>query len=491
MRILLVYPSLPDTFWSFRYALRFVRKRASLPPLGLVTVAGLLPPEHEVRLVDENVGRLRSADLEWAEVAFVSGMVMQRDSARRVIARCRAAGVVTVGGGPLFTCGSDVSGDVDHLVLGEAEVALQPFLRDLAAGRPQPVYRAEGFADLRTSPRPRFELLDLRRYASASVQYSRGCPHDCEFCNVTTLFGRRFRRKSADQVLRELDSLYALGWRSGIFFADDNFIGSRKALRFELLPALEKWRRDKPGITFGTQASIDLADDAELTAQMVRAGFDVVFVGIETPDEAGLAECSKQTNRGRDLVEDVKTLQRAGLQVQGGFIVGFDHDTPAIFRRQFEFIQKSGITTAMVGLLQALPGTHLFRRLEAEGRIQGVSTGDNVDGTTNIRPAMGTGDLLQGYRRLLRDVYSPRHYYRRVRTFLAEYRDPRRISRIRMGEYVTFARTVLRLGVLGRERFQYWRLLLWALVRRRPLSLAVTLAVYGHHFRRVSRKHLA
>jgi radical SAM superfamily enzyme YgiQ (UPF0313 family) len=331
-------------------------------------------------------------------------------------------------------------------------------------------------------------LADRQRYASMSIQFSRGCPFDCEFCNITSMFGHRPRAKTAGQVIAELDSLWRLGWRGAVFFVDDNFIGNKRALKEELLPALIEWQKGKPGTPFFTEASINLADDEELMRLMVEAGFNQVFVGIETPEEASLAECNKRQNRGRDLVADVKRIQRAGLEVQGGFIVGFDHDTPTTFQRQIEFIQQSGIVTAMVGLLQAVPGTKLHQRLDRQGRLLGHTTGDNVDGTTNFIPRMNREALRQGYQRLMEYLYSPGPYYQRIRTFLREYRSPRISRSLDWRSLIAFALANVRLGVLGRGRFHYWGLLLWTFVRRpSQLSLAVTLSIYGHHFRRISK----
>ena len=491
MNVLLLYPEFPDTFWSFKHALKFIRKRASLPPLGLMTVGAMLPPTWGKRLVDLNVRELRRKDLAWADCAFVSGMTVQRDAARQAISRCKDAGLTVVAGGPLFTTEHDGFPQVDHFVLGEAETTLPRFLADLERGRAERVYTADEFPDLARSPAPLWELADLGRYSSMSLQYSRGCPFDCDFCNVTALLGHRPRTKTVPQVLAELDGLDAAGWRGGVFFVDDNFIGNKRRLKDELLPALIAWRQGKRGMFFFTEASINLADDPELMALMVQAGFRTVFVGIETPDQGSLAECSKIQNCNRDLVEDVKRLQRAGLEVQGGFIVGFDHDTPSIFERQIAFIQHSGIVTAMVGLLEALPGTRLFERLKGEGRLTGQTSGDNVDGTTNIIPKMSLHALREGYRRILRTIYAPRQYYARVRTFLREYNPPKSKGRFAFGDVMAFLRSIVRLGILGRERFHYWRLLLWSLCHRRAsLGLAVTFAIYGHHFRKVCKQHV-
>ncbi len=486
MNVLLIYPEFPDTFWSFKHALKFVRKKASSPPLGLLTVAAMLPAGWPKRLVDVNVRRLAEADLAWADIVFIGGMTVQRDSARAIIGQCRAAGLRIVAGGPLFTSEYEEFPAVDHFVLNEAELTLPPFLADLARGQARRLYTTTEFADLAQTPVPLWELVDMSRYASMSLQYSRGCPYNCDFCNITALFGHRPRIKSPAQILAELDRIYAAGWRSSVFFVDDNLIGNKKALKTELLPALIRWQGQKRNIPFHTEASINLADDEVLMELMVEAGFDGVFIGIETPDEDSLAECSKNQNRRRNLVEDVKRIQRAGMQVFGGFIVGFDSDTPSIFQQQINFIQQSGIVTAMVGLLQAPPGTRLYERLRQEGRLLDRLSGDNVDGTTNIVPVMNLETLREGYQKILQSIYAPGPYYRRIHTFLKEYRPPRISAPLSRAYLLAFFRSIFRLGIVGQERVHYWKLLAWTLFRRpKLLPLAVTLAIYGHHFRKV------
>jgi radical SAM superfamily enzyme YgiQ (UPF0313 family) len=488
MKVLLLYPEFPDTFWSFKHALKFIRKQASLPPLGLLTVAAMLPEDWAKRLVDVNVRKLREKDLEWADVVFISGMIAQQVSARELIARCHAAGKRIVAGGPLFTLGHEQFPEVDHFVLNEAEVTLPEFLRDLERDNARRVYASEKLPDIRQTPPPLWELADLQSYATMSLQFSRGCPFDCEFCNITAMFGHRPRTKTTAQVIAELDRLRGAGWRGAVFFVDDNFIGNKRALKEELLPALIQWQKGGRGTPFFTEASINLADDAELMRLMVEAGFNQVFVGIETPEEAGLAECNKRQNQKRDLVADVKRIQRAGLEVQGGFIVGFDSDTHTIFARQIEFIQKSGIVTAMVGLLQAIPGTKLHQRLKVEGRLLGQTTGNNLDGTTNFIPRMNRETLRDGYRSLLGHLYAPGPYYRRIRTFLREYQRPKISCPVNWRNFMAFLRASLRLGIFGRERFHYWGLLLWTFFRRPTLfPLAVTFSIYGHHFRKTCR----
>jgi radical SAM superfamily enzyme YgiQ (UPF0313 family) len=491
VNVILINPQSPDTFWGFRHALKFIRKRAYAPPLGLLTVASMLPREWNKRLIDTEVGNLRKKDLEWADCAFITGMIVQKESAHRLIARCKEAGLKVIAGGPLFTMEHEEFTEVDHFVLNEAEITLHEFLEDFERGSARRVYSTGGFADIEKTPAPMWELADLRRYGTMSIQYSRGCPFACEFCNVTSLFGRRQRVKTVDQILTELNSLYRLGWRGNIFFVDDNLIGNKTRFKRDLLPALIEWRRGKRGITFNTEVSINLADDGELMRMMVEAGFGAVFVGIETPDDGSLAECSKSQNMNRDLVADVKRMQRAGLQVHGGFIVGFDNDTPGVFQRQIDFIQKSGIVTAMVGLLQAPPGTRLYERLKGAGRLIDRLSGDNVDGTTNVVPLMNLDTLREGYKHILESIYSPSAYYDRVKTFLREYEPPRIRPSWSFNHGLAFIRSLCQLGIFGKERSHYWRLLWWTLFRRpRAFPLAMTLAVYGYHLRRICELHV-
>lgn len=491
MKILLVYPEFPDTFWSFKHALKFVRKKATSPPLGLLTVAAMLPAEWEKRLVDQNAERLTHDALVWADYVFVSAMIVQREAARLVIARCKQAGVKVVAGGPLFTMEYEQFPEVDHFVLNEAELTLPAFLTDLANGCAQHVYSTSEYADIQQTPAPLWQLANFKHYDTVSIQFSRGCPFSCDFCNVTALLGHRPRTKTAAQIIAELDNLYALGWRGSIFFVDDNFIGNKKQIKSEVLPALIDWRKGKTGMPFSTEASINLADDPELLHLMAQAGFTTVFVGIETPNEDSLAECSKHQNKNRDLIESVKRLQRAGLQVQGGFIVGFDNDPPSIFQQQVDFIQQSGIVTAMVGLLQAPSGTRLYERMHREGRLVNQMSGDNVDGSTNIIPKMGIEPLREGYRKLLAQIYAPKFYYARVVTFLREYHPPKIRFHMDLQYILALGRSIYLLGIRGAERAHYWRLFFWTLFRRpRLFPLAITLAITGFHFRQVVELHV-
>jgi radical SAM superfamily enzyme YgiQ (UPF0313 family) len=487
MNILLVYPEFPDTFWSFKHALRFVLKKSSSPPLGLITIAAMLPDTWGKRLVDINVEKLTDKELAWADIVFISAMVVQRKSAYEVIHRAKGLGKTVVAGGPIFTGEWEQFEEVDHFVLNEGEITLPEFLKDLSTGNPRRVYSTEGYADLAQTPVPMWELVKINRYDSLGIQYSRGCPFNCDFCNVTAMLGHKPRTKSAGQIITELNRMYQIGWRRNIFFVDDNFIGNRRELKEEILPALIEWRKGKTGCNFITEASINLADDPQLMKMMTDAGFNSVFVGIETPDEDSLKECNKGQNIHRDLVESVKTLQRNGLQVMGGFIVGFDNDTPSIFQRQIEFIQSSGIVTAMVGMLQAPYGTKLYTRMQKEGRLLDEMNGDNADGSTNILPKMGAEILKQGYQKLMNEIYSPKQFYTRVRTFLAEYNPAETPVKIRIEEIYAFLRSVWHLGVLGKERSEYWKLFFWTLVNYpKKFALAITFSIYGYHFRTVN-----
>ena len=494
MKILLVYPEFPDTFWSFKHALKFVRKRASSPPLGLMTIAAMCPAEWEKKLVDMNVRSLKQSDLDWADMIFVSAMTVQRKSTVEVLDKARAAGKPIVAGGPLFTMEPDAFPQVDHLIMNEGEVSFPPFLADLAAGAPKARYDANEYADTKLTPAPLWHLVEMDMYDSMSVQYSRGCPFGCDFCNVTALLGHKMRLKTTGQFIAELGSLYDAGWRRNVFIVDDNFIGNKRVLKEDLLPALIEWRKGKKGFDFITEVSINLADDDELIDLMVKAGFIHVFIGIETPNEDALIECQKTQNRNRDLVSAVKKLQAAGLQVMGGFIVGFDNDDQHIFDRMINFIQSSGIVTAMVGLLQAPIGTDLYKRMEKEGRLKPENySGDNVDGQSNIVPVMDAGLLKQGYRKILDSIYSARGFTDRVMTFLKTYQPKRSTVHMQFQEVLALFRSIWRIGVVGskEERSNYWRLFFWSLTRMPDkFPLAITFSIYGYHFRRVNQLHV-
>jgi len=492
MKVLLVYPEYPDTFWSFSYALKFISKKAAYPPLGLLTVAAMLPKQWDKRLVDMNVRKLKDKDILWADYVFMSAMSIQKESVKSVLKRCADIGVKVVAGGPLFTNDPEDFSDVDHLVLNEAEITLKSFLNDLNEGRPQRIYTSSEWADLTTTPIPLWELIDMNQYSCMNIQYSRGCPFDCEFCNITSLYGRIPRTKSSSQVITELQKLYNLGWREGVFFVDDNFIGNKKKLKDDILPSLIQWmdERRRP-FYFSTEASINLSDDEELMRMMARAEFIAVFVGIETPHEESLIGCTKTQNRNRDLIASVKRIQDFGLEVQAGFIVGFDQDPASIFEKMIAFIQESGIVTAMVGLLNAPRGTKLYARLVKENRLLKRSTGDNTDLSVNFVPKMSYEKLIDGYRKIIETIYSPKHYYMRVKRFLKDYRPAQEnVIQMRYSYWKAGLKAMFILGVFGKERFYYWRLVFWSLFRRpRLLPMAVTFSIYGYHFRKIFEQH--
>jgi radical SAM superfamily enzyme YgiQ (UPF0313 family) len=492
MRILLVYPEYPrSTYWSFSRALPYMGKRASMPPLGLITVAALLPESWELRLVDMNTRPLLDEDLRWADAVFTSTMVIQSRSLEEVASRSRRLGRPVVAGGPHPSAAPERVDVADHVVAGEAELVLPELVRDLEAGRARPLYRAPRAPEPSEIPPPRYDLLDLSAYASMAVQYSRGCPFRCEFCDIWKLYGRRPRVKAAGPFLAELESLYRLGWSGSVFCVDDNFIGNPRAAR-ELLPALEAWQRERGyPFTFYTEASLDLARDEGLLRGMRGAGFDMVFVGIESPSEEALRETGKMQNLRLDPLEAVRTIQASGLEVSGGFIVGFDSDHEDIFERQRHFIEEAGIPMAMVGLLTAAPGTDLHERLRREGRLLGESEGSNTEVLeTNFVTRMPADRLRRGFGGLLGRLYDPtlRHYFRRCRLLLARLpRRPRVSRRIRWAEIRALLRSLAAIPFrrYGRE---YLALLLWTLARRpRHFPEAVRLGIMGFHFRAVTR----
>jgi radical SAM superfamily enzyme YgiQ (UPF0313 family) len=487
MRILLVYPQTPDTFWTFRHALRLVSKKAAFPPLGLLTVAAMLPSEWELRLVDLNVEPLPDESIAWADFVFLSAMLIQRASVEEIVARCAGIGTPVVAGGPLFTTMHSAFPDIHHFVLGEAEGVMPALVEDMRAGTVRRSYESPERPDITGTPLPRWDLLTLRHYQSMAVQFSRGCPYDCEFCDIVVMNGRIPRTKSPHQLVAEIEALRVLGWRDGLFVVDDNFIGDKKKTK-ALLRALVDWRaRTGTRMSFLTEASINLAHDAELLALMVAAGFRKVFVGIETPALESLAECHKLHNTQSDMLTDVRTIQRAGIEVMGGFIVGFDSDPRDIFARQFDFIQRAGVPTAMVGLLTALPETRLYKRLKGEGRIESDSTGNNTGASLNFTPRLDREFLVAGYRDLMKRLYEPRVYYRRIRVFL----DHHRPSHVPLGfsarDVLALTRSLWVLGVQHRGRWAYWRLF-WSTLLRRPHQFhdAIELVIQGHHLRRVA-----
>lgn len=486
MNVLFIYPQWPDTYWSFKHALPFEGKRSVYPPLGLLTVAPLLPHHWKKRLVDTNVEELTDAGLKWADVALLSGMLVQKQDLLGILSRCRARGLRTVIGGPLTSSADDLPRYADHVVIGEAEDLVSTLAADLEQGTARPTYRAIELPGLDKTPLPDLGLIDTKYYSNMAIQFSRGCPFNCEFCDIIEIYGRRPRTKSPAQVVAELEQLHDRKWRGSVFIVDDNFIGNKKKVK-ELLPVIAEWNvRHRRPFTFFTEASVNLADDTELLQLMKKAGFIRVFVGIETPVEASLKEAQKLQNTRRSLLDSVRRIQSFGLEVMAGFIVGFDNDPEDIFDKQVEFIQQSAIPMAMVGLLQALPGTQLYRRLLDEGRILDASQGNNTECKLNFVPRMDPTRLVDGYRSILKRIYEPDAYYHRVCRFLARYKPehhrPRAIS-----DYLALCRSILKQGVFGEDRAKYWRFFLAAATRyRSAFDIAITLAIMGYHFRKLT-----
>jgi radical SAM superfamily enzyme YgiQ (UPF0313 family) len=488
MKVLLVNPEFPDTYWSFRHALPFEGKRCAFPPLGLLTVSALLPQSWERRLVDLNVQKLKASDIEWADMVFATAMLVQKDSLRDVVRQAKARGKKVVLGGPYVTTTIEDLPEADHIFLGEAETTLPIFIEDLARGEAKRTYQAAERPPLSATPMAHFELANLKRYSAMSVQYSRGCPFSCEFCDIIEIYGRVPRTKSNQQMIAEFDALYKLNWRGTLFIVDDNFIGNKKNVRL-LLPDIAKWQKEH-GFPFSliTESSLNLADDEALLANMRDAGFRRVFIGIETPVEESLHEAQKSQNRG-DLLSSVKKIQSYGMEVMAGFIVGFDNDPLDIFERQIDFIRKSAIPLAMVGLLNALPETQLWKRLEREGRLLGEASGNNTVCTLNFKTRMDPALLVKGYQSIMQTIYSPREYYERVLASMKrtaqQFSEPQHYNVI--NALASLTRVLVRLGVIDSERKEFWRFFTRTLFKHHTrVAESLRLAAMGYHFRKLS-----
>lgn len=501
---LLVYPAFPPSYWSEKYALQFVATSAVLPPLGLMSVAAFFPEQYNLKLVDMNVDELHAEDLEWCDAVFISAMVVQRKSFAEVVSRCNERSIPVVAGGPYPSSFRDEMHGVNHLLIGEAELMFPQLLSDLENGEARPVYEApcsrKGETKrphLSTVPLPRYDLINVHDYGSMAVQFSRGCPFNCEFCDITKLYGRMARTKSSQQVLEELQLLYDLGWRRSVFFVDDNFIGNGRQVA-ELLPALAEWQKAHGyPFSFYTEASVNLAGMPELMKAMTAAGFEMVFVGIETPNPKALRQANKNHNlKGQDadyLSSAVREIQRHGMEVSGGFILGLDGDDESCFEAQFDFIQHTGIATAMVGLLTALKGTDLYARLEREDRLLHESSGDNVSVGLNYVPQMDPVTLLTGYKQLLSRLYdrSLSNYFERCLVLIENWNHQDH-SKIKVGkrELYAIARS-FSLQLLSRQGPAYLKFLAKVLWQRPSmLSEAIRLAIMGYHYEKVTRQQI-
>ena len=494
--ILLVYPKVPsNTYWSFKCALKFIRKKSAMPPLGLLTIAALFPDKYNLKLIDLNVAPLNESDIHWADAIFISAMIVQQDSMREVIRRCKRVGKIIVAGGPFPTSNHQDIAGVDHFLLGEVDLTLSDFLLDLEKGIAKPVYPKPCHPDISNLPVPRFDLLDMDAYGSMAIQYSRGCPFHCEFCDIWTIYGNKPRLKSADTLLEELDSLYDLGWRGPVFLVDDNFIGNKKRVKSELLPALKVWQSNHGyPYHFFTEASINMGEDEKLLTAMREAGFNQVFIGVETPDPKGLEETGKKQNLKTNMENSIRTIQQHGMEVMAGFIIGFDSDKEDIFDRQISFIQQNAIPKAMIGFLNALPGTRLYHRLKMEGRILKASLGNNTHCmTTNFKTIMDPNRLKEGYKNILACVYdfNLKNYFERCSHFLDTIEYTGYFQRkIHVKDLIIFFRSIWG-QVFTPYGFQYLKFVFRSMIKHPNIfGEAISLCISGHHFYTITQQTL-
>ena len=485
MRVLLLYPEFPQSFWSFEKTLELVGKKSLLPPLGLITVAGLLPREWEYRLVDRNIGKVSEADWEWAELVLLSGMIVQKDDMLLAIKEAHQHGKKVAVGGPYATSLPDEVAIADYRILDEGELTIPMFLEALEEGATSGTYRSEIKASVTETPIPRYELLDLTAYDNMSVQFSRGCPFQCEFCDIIVLYGRKPRTKDPKQLLKELDYIYDLGWRGGVFMVDDNFIGNKRNVKL-LLKELKEWMREKEyPFSFDTEASVDLANDEELMELMVECSFKKVFLGIETPDEASLALTQKFQNTRDPLTESVDKITRYGLQVMAGFIIGFDNEKKGAGDRIVSFVEQTGIPMAMFSMLQALPNTALWHRLEKEGRM--LDQGANINQTTlmNFIPTRPIEDIANEYVNGFYELYDPKTYLNRTYRYFMKLGVPRHSGKRKIDSSSIKALLTIcwRQGVLRETRWTFWKNFV-GVIQRNPklLPLYVVACAYLEHF---------
>ena len=504
---LLVYPQIPPSYWGAQFALDILGIKTAFPPLGLLTVAAMFPPGYDLRVVDMNTAALDDSDLEWADLVFTSSMYVQKASLRDVVQRCNRAGVPVVAGGPYPTTFHDVIEGVDHFVLDEVEDTFGEFLRDLESGTARAIYREPGKPDVTKTPVPRFDLIDMKDYYSMCVQFSRGCPFDCEFCDITKLFGRVPRTKSPEQMVEEFESLYRLGWRGQVFVVDDNFIANKRDAK-RLLPVIAEWQKERGyPFTLFTEATVNMARMDKLLDGMVEAGFNSVFLGIETPNPEALRTMKKPQNISKQdesyLLHSVQTIQRKGMQVMGGFILGLDDDDESAFDAQIEFIQEAGIPIAPVGLLTAIRGTDLYARLERENRLLDQDfAGDHapinlvgVNVPLNFRPQMDPEILAEGYRRVITTIYDPtlKNFFKRCLT-LFEHLEP--VPHL-------LPKPLSKNALLGSMMFMRQRLspkqvpvymdFIGKVSKRHPCMLreAIRLTAMGYHCEKITRQQMA
>ena len=494
---LLVYPECPPSNWGINFALEMLGAKAAFPPLGLLTVAAMFPPKYDLRVVDMNVSPLKDSDLDWADMVFTSTMIVHRESLQKVIERCHHAGVPVVAGGPYPTSNHQDIAGVDHFVLDEAEETFPRFLRDLDKGRAEFIYREPRKPDVTRTPIPRFDLIELSDYSAMCVQFSRGCPFDCEFCDITKLYGRVPRTKSPQQIVEEFEALYRLGWRGYLFLVDDNFIGNRRDA-LHLLPAIAEWQRAH-GYPFRlfTEASVNLARMDSVMDAMIEAGFNGVFLGIETPNPKALAITKKPQNiNGREqdyLLNAVRKIQHKGMQVMGGFILGLDGDDERVFDAQIQFIQDAGIPMALVGLLAALKGTDLYTRLQSENRLLDVPVGTSAT-ALNFVPQMDPRTLIEGYLRVVSTIYDPslENYFERCLTLFKHLKPPPHVTPSLKENALYLALMTVRRHLSPDQLPAYGRYIA-KVSKDHPSMLpeAIRLAALGYHFEKLTRVQIA
>lgn len=462
MNILLVYPEIPKSIIQFTDMVKVAGRKSAFPPLGLLTIASLLPEQWNKKLVDLNTAPLNESEIIWADLVFISAMNVQSNSVRELIEKLNHYDKTIVAGGPLFTHEYNEYDGVDYFVLNEAEITLPQFLTDLENGNPKHIYKSTEFSDVHKTPNPMWGLSNLNDYLYAVVQYSRGCPYLCDFCDVTALFGRKPRVKTPDQIINELDSLIAHGNNEQILFADDNLIGNKNLLKKELLPALIEWRKKNsyaPG--FATQVTINLVDDEELAKLMLEAGFRHILVGIESIDEESLIAMKKKQNTRRNILEDICHLQELGFIITGTFIVGLDTDKPTVFDDVINFIQESGIVLSIVNILKAPPGTELYDRMKSENRL--LDTFKFGEEATNVIPKMGMEKLKSGYEKIINRIYSPESVYKRIEKYFElerKYKVQQPLKRkITLKDIFTALRIFYILGFADNNKKYFWRLI--------------------------------
>ncbi len=488
-KILLINPRTPDTFWNFKHILKFISRKAVYPPLGLLTIASLLPSDWEKKLIDLKITELSDSEIEWADLILISAMMIQKESANEIINRCHKIGKIILAGGPLFSVQPEKFSKVNHLFVGEAEETLTEFIDDYKNGVAKKIYEAADFPDLKKTPIPMWNLINFKDYVTMTLQFSRGCPFDCEFCGVIAMNGRKTRVKSSGQFISELESLYVTGWRGTIFIVDDNFIGNKKEVKF-LLNEIIDWQKTRRfPYKFLTQASVNLGADEELMRLMSEANFFKVFLGLETPSESSLEECNKIQNLKGDIPVYIKNIQNHGMQVMGGFVIGFDNDDSNIFGLQKKFIENTGVVTAMVGILTALPGTRLYQRLKEEGRLTGDSSGANteVSGLNFIPKNMSREELVNGYKKLIKCLYSDESFYKRIENFLSSYRPTVKSGRISSVDIKALFCCLVIIG-FSSSFFYFWGNLLKTMIKKtKSVPVFIELVIQGYHYKKMAK----